>query len=144
MEPTTTRRERIEMADWEGSVFSDYWQTKLLRINRSNLYYKPVQPPLKEVAIKSRIDDIFTKYPYFGSLKIADFLKNEGVNINRKRVQRHMREMGIRTIYPYLLKGVTITRLNQVRSIDIIYIHLQNSWMYLTAIMDWYFRYIIC
>lgn len=146
------------MVDWKDPDLPVSQQAKLLGINRSSLYYKPVQPSPEEVAIKHRIDEIYTKYPYFGSRKIAEFLKNEGVNINRKRVQRHMREMGIQAIYPgpnlskrnlqhriypYLLKGVTITRPNQVWSIDITYIRLQSSWMYLTAIIDWYSRYII-
>ncbi|WP_170952338.1 IS3 family transposase, partial [Salmonella enterica] len=120
-------------------------QAELLGINRSSLYYKPVQPSPEEVAIKHQIDELYTKYPFFGSRRIAKIM-----DINRKRVQRHMREMGIQAIYPgpnlskrnlqhriypYLLKGVNITRPNQVWSIDITYIRLQNSWMYLTAII---------
>ncbi|SDI43435.1 putative transposase [Natribacillus halophilus] len=148
----------MEMVDWEVSELPISQQAELLGINRSSLYYKPVQPSPEEIAIKHRIDEIYTKFPYFGSRKLAEKLKDEGVNINRKRVQRHMREMGIQAIYPgpnlskrnlqhriypYLLKGVTITRPNQVWAIDITYISLHNSWMYLTAIIDWYSRYII-
>jgi len=85
-------------------------------------------------------------------------LKIEGVNIYQKKVQRHMREMGIQAVYPganlskrnlehrvcpYLLKSMNITRPNQVWSIDITYIRLHHSWMYITAIIDWYSRYII-
>jgi len=147
------------MVDWdEDRELPITHQTELLSLNRSSLYYKPVQPSLEEVAIKHRIDEIYTEFPYFGSRRIAAKLRQEGVDINRKRVQRHMREMGIQAIYPgpnlskrnlehriypYLLKGVNITRPNQVWSIDITYIRLHHSWMYLTAIIDWYSRYII-
>jgi len=141
------------MVEWENSELPITQQAELLGINRSSLYYKPVQPSPEEVAIKHQIDELYTKYPFFGSRRIAKIM-----DINRKRVQRHMREMGIQAIYPgpnlskrnlqhriypYLLKGVNITRPNQVWSIDITYIRLQNSWMYLTAIIDWYSRYII-
>ena len=115
------------MVDWDDPEMPISWQANLLGINRSSLYYKPVQPSLEEVTIKHRIDEIYTKFPFLGSRKIAEILQNKGVNINRKRVQRHMREMGIQAIYPgpnlskrnlqhrvypYLLKGVNITRPN--------------------------------
>lgn len=146
------------MVDWKDPELPISGQAKLLGLNRSSLYYKPVQPSQEEVAIKNRIDEIYTKFPYFGSRRIAEKLKAKGVNINRKRVQRHMHEMGIQAIspgpnlskrnlqhriYPYLLKGVTINRPDHVWSIDITYIRMQNNWMYLTAIIDWYSRYII-
>lgn len=155
---TKTKQERIDMVEWTDSNFSISKQAELLGLNRSSLYYKPVPPSAEEVAIKHRIDEIYTKSPFFGSRKIAEILKSEGENINRKRVQRHMREMGIQAVYPgpnlskrnlehrvypYLLKGLNITRPNQVWSIDITYIRLNHSWMYLTAIIDWYSRYII-
>src|SRR5699024_10866184 len=124
-----------------------------------SLCYKPIQPYLEEVSTRRWIDEIYTKFPYFGLHSIAEMLKIEGVNIYRKKVQRHMREMGIQAVYPganlskrnlehrvcpYLLKSMNITRPNQVWSIDITYIRLHHSWMYLTAIIDWYSRYIIC
>lgn len=88
------------MVDWEAPKLPISEQAELLGINRSSLYYKPVQPSPEEVAIKHRIDEIYTKFPFYGSRRITEKLKNEGVNINRKRVQRHMREMGIQAIYP--------------------------------------------
>lgn len=97
---TATRQERMEMVDWEAPKLPISEQAELLGINRSSLYYKPVQPSPEEVAIKHRIDEIYTKFPFYGSRRITEKLKNEGVNINRKRVQRHMREMGIQAIYP--------------------------------------------
>jgi len=146
------------MVDRAASELPVSHQAELLGINRSSLYYKPVQPSQEEVAIKHRIDKIYTKFPYFGSRKIAQRLNAEGVTINRKKVQRHMREMGIQAvypgpnlskrnlqhrIYPYLLRGLSIARPNQVWSIDITYIRLQRSWIYLTAVIDWYSRCIL-
>lgn len=75
-------------------------QAELLDLNRSSLYYKPVQPTPEEIAIKHRIDEIYTAYPFYGSRRIAAQLNREEIHINRKTVQRHMREMGIAGIYP--------------------------------------------
>lgn len=153
-----TKKERMELVDWNDAELSISEQAKLLGINRSSLYYKPVLPSAEEVAVKHRIDEIYTQFPFFGSHRVTQLLNQEGVKINRKRVQRHMREIGIQAtypgpnlskrnlqhrIYPYLLKGVNISRPNQVWSIDITYIRLHHSWMYLTAVIDWYSRYII-
>lgn len=146
------------MVDWAATDFPISEQARLLSLNRSSLYYKPVTPSPEEVAIKHRIDELYTRFPFYGSRRITEKLKHEGIAINRKRVQRHMREMGIQAIYPgpnlskrnlqhriypYLLQGLPITRPNQVWSIDITYIRLQNHWVYLTAVIDWYSRYII-
>lgn len=148
----------MEMVDWAAPELPISEQAKLLGLNRSSLYYTPVKPSLEEVAIKHRIDEIYTRFPFYGSRRITAQLKHDGMHINRKRVQRHMREMGIQAIYPgpnlskrnlqhriypYLLKGKAITRPKQVWSIDITYIRLQDHWMYLTAVIDWYSRYII-
>jgi putative transposase len=133
-------------------------QAKLLTINRSSLYYKPIQPSPAELALKRRIDEIYTAHPAHGSRMIAKILRREGYNINRKAVQRHMREMGIsgvcpgpnlsrrnyqHSIYPYLLRNLPIIHPNQVWAIDITYIRLAQGWVYLVAIIDWYSRYII-
>jgi putative transposase len=133
-------------------------QADLLSLNRSGLYYQPVPPSAEEVALKHRIDAIYTKYPFYGSRKIVVALRPE-FNVNRKAVQRHMREMGIagiapgpnlskrsaaHKIYPYLLRNVRVTRPNQVWGIDITYVRLHADWMYLVAILDWFSRYVIC
>lgn len=133
-------------------------QVELLGLNRSSLYYKPVKPSAEEIAIKHRIDEIYTKYPYYGSRRITAQLCREGFVVNRKAVQRHMREMGIHGIcpgpnlskrdsehrvYPYLLRGVTADHPNHVWGIDITYIRLTAGWMYLVAIIDWYSRYVV-
>jgi hypothetical protein len=95
------------------------------------------------------IDEIYTQWPVFGSRRITAMLRRKGININRKAVQRHMQEMGIAGIcpepnlskrrqkdqvYPYLLKGLAITRPNQVWGTDITYIRLKGGWLYLVAI----------
>jgi putative transposase len=132
-------------------------QADLLSLNRTSLYYQPVPPSAAEVALKHRIDEIYTRYPFYGSRKLVVVLRPE-FNVNRKAVQRHMREMGIagivprpnlskrRTahpIYPYLLRNLSITRPNQVWGIDITYIRLRGGWLYLVAVLDWFSRYVL-
>ena len=106
-----------------------------------------------------RIDKIYTKMPFYGSRRISRQLGIEfGEQVNRKRVQRLMRIMGIEAIrpkpnlskpapghkvYPYLLKGVRAQKPNHIWGVDITYIPLDNTWMYLVAILDWYSRYIV-
>lgn len=133
-------------------------QADLLSLSRSGLYYRPTPPSAEEVAIKHRIDEIYTKWPFYGSRRITAVLVRENVIINRKAVQRHMREMGIagicpgpnlskrsleHRVYPYLLGGLTIGHPNQVWGIDITYIRLKGGWMYLVAILDWFSRYVV-
>lgn len=144
--------------DWHDAELPITSQAELLSLNRSSLYYKPVGPSPEEVSIKHRIDEIYTKYPFFGSRRITEWLNARGVAINRKAVQRHMKEMGTagiapgpnlskrnleHRIYPYLLRNLTIAHPNHVWGIDITYIRLQNSWMYLVALIDWYSRYVV-
>lgn len=146
------------MIEKEHPTLSVVKQAKLLDINRSSIYYKPVGVSSEELTFKRRIDEIYTKHPYYGSRRITASLKREGFNINRKAVQRHMREMGIsgvcpgpnlsrrnhkHSIYPYLLRDVPITHPNHVWGIDITYIRLASGWMYLVAIIDWYSRFIV-
>ena len=133
-------------------------QADLLGLNRTSLYYTPVAPGAEEVALKHRIDELYTAYPFYGSRRIAAQLRREGVGANRKAVQRHMREMGIAGIapgpntsrralaqrtYPYLLGSVASAYPGHVWGVDITYIRLQGGWMYLVAILDWYSRYIV-
>ena len=133
-------------------------QAQLLGISRSSLYYQSVPPSPREVALKHRIDEIYTQWPFYGSRRITVTLNREGLSISRPTVQRYMREMGIsgvapgpntskpapeHTIYPYLLRNVTANQPNHVWGIDITYIRLCGSWMYLVAILDWYSRYVV-
>jgi putative transposase len=133
-------------------------QADLLGISRSSLYYRPRQPTAEEVMLKHRIDALYTQYPFYGSRRITAQLRREGLSINRKAVQRHMREMGIagicpgpnlsrrahgEQVYPYLLRDLTCRYPNQVWGIDVTYIPLQTSWMYLVAVLDWFSRYVV-
>jgi putative transposase len=133
-------------------------QAALLGLSRSSLYYQARPPSLQEVALKHRIDELYTAHPYYGSRRIAAVLRQEGQVVNRKAVQRHMREMGIagvapgphtsrphpaHPVYPYLLRHVTAAYPNHVWGIDITYIRLQASWLYLVAVLDWYARYVV-
>jgi len=133
-------------------------QADLLGLSRSSLYYQPVGPSSKEIAIKQRIDELYTAYPFYGSRRMTVVLLREGWIISRPTVQKYMREMGIagiapgpnlskrnqeHKVFPYLLRGLTISRPNQVWGIDITYIRLAAGWMYLVAILDWFSRYVV-
>lgn len=133
-------------------------QAGLLSLSRASLYYQPQLPSAAEVALKHRIDELYTAYPFYGSRRIAAHLRHEGQTINRKQVQRHMREMGLAALYPgpnlskrhaaqqrypYLLRDLPITQPNQVWGIDITYIRLRQGWLYLVAILDWFSRYVV-
>jgi len=133
-------------------------QAELLGISRRSLYYQPLPAPPEEVAIKHRIDELYTAHPFYGSRKLTVLLEEDFAPINRKRVQRYMREMGIAAIvpgpnlsrralshriYPYLLRGVTAQAPDHIWGCDITYIRLRNSWLYLVAILDWFSRYVV-
>ena len=142
----------------KGGKLSLKKQAELLSISRSSLYYRPVSISAEEVKLKHRIDEIFTKYPFYGSRRITAQLRREKWVINRKRVQRCMQEMGLvavypgpnlskkgsgHQIYPYLLRNVKAAYSNHIWGIDITYIRLHKGWMYLVAILDWYSRYVV-
>ena len=129
-----------------------------LGLNRSGLYYKPAEPGADDVGLKHQIDELYTRWPFYGSRRITAQLQREGVVVNRKAVQRHMREMGIagvcpgpnlsrrrheHKVYPYLLRGLSITAPDQVWGIDLTYIRLQRTWMYLVALLDWHSRFVL-
>lgn len=145
----------LNAADGDVSIRT---QTALLGLNRTSLYYQPVPPSAEEVALKHQIDAIYTRWPFYGVRRITAQLQREGQVINHKAVARHMREMGLQAIapgpnlskrvhqqaiYPYLLRQVTATHPNHIWGIDITYIRLQQSWLYLVAVLDWYARYVV-
>jgi putative transposase len=132
-------------------------QAELLGISYASLFYQRVPPSERERAIKRRIDEIYTACPFYGSRKIA-FLLHPEFGVSRPTVQAYMRDMGISAlvpgpntsksapqhqIYPYLLRNVTAARPNHIWGIDITYIRLAHGWLYLTAVLDWYSRYVI-
>jgi len=128
-------------------------QSSLLGVSRSSCYYQPVPVPIEDILAMNRIDELNTKRPYFGSRRVADEL-----DMNRKRAQRLMRIMGIEAlypkrnlslnniphpIYPYLLRGLPITRVNQVWGVDITYVRMRYGFVYLVAILDWFSRFVV-
>uniref|UniRef100_UPI000C268EDF IS3 family transposase n=1 Tax=Mycobacteroides abscessus TaxID=36809 RepID=UPI000C268EDF len=153
-----SRDERIALIEWENAELPLAIQADLLSLNRSSLYYKPVPPSPEEIALKHRIDQIYTDYPFMGYRRIAAMLNKDEVVVHPNTVLKYMREMGISAIYPgpnlskrnlqhriypYLLRGLQITHPNHVWGIDITYIKMQRGWMYLVAIIDWYSRYVV-
>ena len=86
--------------EWDKPEIAIKTQAELLSLNRTSLYYKPVGVSEEEVALKNRIDEIYTEHPFYGSRRIAAVLRREGREVNRKAVQRHMREMGIAGVCP--------------------------------------------
>ena len=155
--------ERKAMVDWgiSNSHLTIKAQARLLSLNRTALYWTAKEVSKHEVEIKHLIDKIHTQHPFKGSRRIVDDINNmDGVDykVNRKRIQRYMREMGIRVIYPgpnlskrnraqyvypYLLRNVKPAHPNHVWGIDITYCAMQGRWMYLVAIIDWYSRKIV-
>lgn len=144
--------------EWEDAPLPITVQAELLSVSRASLYYQPVAPSAAEIAIKHRIDELYTEFPFYGSRRMVAQLQRDGHAINRKTVQRYMREMGIQgigpgpnlskrthahAVYPYLLRGVTAAYPNHIWGIDITYIRLRQGWMYLVAILDWYSRYVV-
>lgn len=133
-------------------------QTQLLGLNRTSLYYQPAAPSNEELAIKRRIDEIYTARPFYGIRRITAQLHQEGIRVNHKAVAAHMREMGLRAIYPgpnlskrahqhsvypYLLRGVIAKVPDHVWGIDVTYIRMVEGWLYLVAVLDWFSRYIV-
>ena len=133
-------------------------QAALLGISRARVYYQPVPVAEKTLFVMNRIDEIYTRRPFYGVRRITEQLRREKIWVNHKRVHNLMREMGIRGLipkrnlsrndtphikYPYLLRNVRIVRANQVWGTDITYIRMSCGFVYLTVFLDWYTRYIL-
>lgn len=133
-------------------------QCVLLGIHRSGFYYEPKKESVENLEIMRIMDEHYLKHPTAGVLRMQDFLFSLGIVANHKRIRRLLRLMGVMAIYPkrnlsklgltkyirpYLLKGLNIERPNQVWAIDITYIPMKNGFMYLTAIIDLYSRFIV-
>jgi putative transposase len=132
-------------------------QCKLIALNRSNLYYTK-KTRQDEGELTQEIMEIYEKYPIYGYRKITEMLRRKGVVVNRKRVQRLMKLLGLRAIYPgpntskrnheemvrpYLLKGLNINRMHQVWQIDITYLRVSGGFVYLIALIDVYSRFVV-
>jgi len=133
-------------------------QCELLGLNRSTLYYEPAPETPENLRLMRQIDEQYTACPFYGSRRMTAWLVQQGEAVNRKRVQRLMRLMGLEAVYPkprlsvpgrghrifpYLLRNVRIERPDQVWSADITYIPMAAGFMYLAATIDWYSRYVV-
>ena len=133
-------------------------QCELLGLSRSSLYYEPGGEAAEDLRLMRRIDEQYTACPFYGSRRMTVWLIEQGEEVNRKRVQRLMRVMGLEAIYPkprlslagkghriypYLLRGVKVERTDQVWSTDITYVPMASGFMYLAAVIDWFSRYVI-
>ena len=133
-------------------------QCKMVGVSRSSYYYQPIPISQDELELMRKIDELYLQNPSSGSRTISRQLGRQGITANRKRVQRLMRLMGIEAvfpkprtsqphpqhkIYPYLLRGLSINRTNQVWATDITYIPMASGYMYLVAIMDWHSRKVL-
>jgi len=154
-ESAAEKRLLLEPAHSELSIRR---QCDLLGLNRASYYYKPATETPLNLILMRLIDQEYTAHPFQGRRKMTLHLRGQGYLVNVKRVRRLMQIMGIEAIYPqprttrvnqehriypYLLRGVKITRPNQVWSTDITYLPLANGFMYLTAVIDWYSRYVL-
>lgn len=153
-----SRAKRLALVNRGRPHLSLVRQCGLLGISRSSLYYQPTETSAEDLELMSFMDRQYLKTPFYGSRRMAACLSAKGHPVHRKRVQRLMRVMGIEAIYqrpntsrpspehriyPYLLRGLAITRVNQVWAADITYIPMARGFLYLVAIMDWYSRNVL-
>ncbi|MCC5022962.1 MAG: IS3 family transposase [Candidatus Synoicihabitans palmerolidicus] len=143
------------MIETEHPKLSVARQCELLELLRSTYYHHPQPPKEADLALMKQIDEIYLESPFFGSRQMTRWLQREGHVVNRKRVRRLMRLMGLTAInqkssllkkaashqiYPYLLRTLKVERSNQVWATDIIYIPVCGGFVYLCAVIDWHSR----
>lgn len=146
------------LVDRELESISIRRQCELLGLNRSNLYYQSCSFDAERHVLLSRVDEIYTQCPFYGSRRIREVLRREGYEVNRKRIRGLMRELGLEAIYPgrnlskarhehkkypYLLRDRSILGPNHVWSSDVTYIRMRQGFLYLVAVIDWYSRYVL-
>jgi putative transposase len=146
------------MVEHENPALPLSQQCRLLAVPRSSVYRKPVEVSAEDLTIMALIDRQYLARPYYGSRRMAPWLATQGHRVNRKRVQRLMRLLGLAAIYqrpntskpavahkvyPYLLRGLTIERVNQVWCSDVTYIPMAKGFLYLVVIMDWVSRAVL-
>ena len=151
-------QQRRMMTERDHPSLSLSAQCRLLALSRSTLYYQPEGPSAETLALMRRIDELYLKYPFYGSRQMARHLGREGVTVGRHRVRRLMKLLGLEAIYrkprttvanpehrvyPYLLRGLAIERANHVWCADITYIPVQGGFLYLVAVMDWATRRVL-
>ena len=153
--PPEAKRELIEAAHPQISIAR---QCDLVGLPRSTYYYHTQGESAENLTLMRLLDQQYTDTPYYGIRRMTAWLRSQGYAVNHKRVARLLHTMGLETIYPkprlsqphpahrvypYLLRGVPITRVNQVWSTDITYIRLHGGFIYLVAVMDWFRRYVL-
>lgn len=153
--PIGTRSRWIDLNDTSYSIRH---QCRLAELSRNRIYYDPVPESKENLMLMRLIDERYLLHPEYGYPRMTDWLNEQGKDVNHKRVARLMIIMGLQAItpgphtskpcrehrkYPYLLRNKAITYPNHVWSIDLTYIHMDSGFMYLTAIIDWYSRYIV-
>jgi putative transposase len=153
-----SRTERKAMIVRDHPELSLSRQCQILAISRSSFYYAPLGESPENLALMRRIDELFLRYPFYGSRQMVRQLRRDGVRAGRHRVRRLMRLMGLEAIYqaprtstpqpdhrvyPYLLRDVVVSRPDQVWCADISYIPVQRGFLYLVAIMDWATRHVL-
>ncbi len=153
-----SRGERKALIGRDQPELSLSRQCEILAISRSSFYYASKGESPENLSLMRRIDELYLKYPFYGSRQMARQLRRDGVRVGRHRVRRLMRLMGLQAIfqapktstphpahrvYPYLLMGLAIDRPNQVWCADITYIPVQRGFLYLVAIMDWATRHVL-
>jgi putative transposase len=145
----------VDRADRHLSIVE---QCRLLKVARSTLYYRASLVSADDLAVMRRMDELYLAAPFYGSRRMVAVLRRDGWAVNRKRVRRLMRLMGLEAIYqkpntsrphpehkvyPYLLRGLVIDRPNQVWCADITYIPMARGFVYLVAVMDWFSRRVL-
>jgi putative transposase len=150
--------ERLALVERDDPDLSIVAQCQLLKVARSTLYYHPAPMDPDDLALMRRMDELYTASPFYGSRRMVAVLRRDGWRVNRKRVRRLMRVMGLEAIYqkpntskghpehkvyPYLLRGLAIERPNQVWCADITYIPMARGFVYLVAVMDWFSRRVL-
>ena len=153
-----SRKQRQDMIDREHQQLSLVRQCTLLRISRGSVYYQPTPPRAEDLELTALMDHQYLQTPFYGSRRMQAWLQGLGHPVGRNKVRRLMRLMGLEAIYrhpnaskpapghriyPYLLKGVAINRVNQVWCADITYLPMAQGFLYLVAIMDWHSRYVL-
>ncbi len=152
--PVSTRRRWVE----PSPEYSLRRQCRLAGVPRSSFYYVAAPASEGNLLLMRLIDEEYMRHPEFGYPRMTDWLKNQGHEVNHKRVARLMQRMGLQAItpgphtskptpehkiYPYLLRNVEIERVNQVWSTDITYIPMRHGFMYLAAVIEWHSRYVL-
>ena len=150
--------QKRQLVEQEYRSLSVARQCELLGLSRASFYYRPVAESPQNLLYMRLLDEQYTKTPFYGVSRLTEWLCSQGYVVNRKRVARLMRKMGLAAIYPkpktssmgkpsktypYLLKGLSITRPNHVWATDITYIRLSSGYVYLVAVMDWFSRYVL-